>query len=117
VIKGKADAAAATARASLADDNPLAALLDDVRAYVSFNVDRAAILQSMSGEFEQSPAGLQHAAHLYEGEGKLLGMVLGDLLMKHRAAVDAPAAHTITAGFSADARAIVEAYADRVVGF
>jgi len=112
-----ADRQAAIARAGLAGDNPVAALLDDVRGYVSFNFDRAARLESMSGEFEKSKAGLQHAAHLYEGEGKVLGMVLSEILVKHRRALDAPSSAPFTSAFVTDARGIVNAYARRVVGF
>ena len=64
-------------RVALADDNPLRRVLDDVRAYVAFNFDRAATLERMSAEFETTKAGLQHATHIYEGEGKYLGVQLG----------------------------------------
>jgi hypothetical protein len=116
-LKAEADRQAAAARAALADDNPLAAALDDVRAYVAFNFDRAARLESMSAGFEQSKAGLQHAAHLYEGEGKVLGMVLSDILVKHRRALAAPAAAPYTGEFLTQAHGIVDAYASRIVGF
>ena len=76
-LRENADAQAATARATLADDDPLAALLDDVRGYVAFNFDRAPVLERLSAQFEQTPAGLQHAAHLYEGESKALGYASG----------------------------------------
>jgi hypothetical protein len=112
-----ADAAAAMARPSVSDDNPLAALLDDVRAYVAFNRERAARLESMSAGFEQSKAGLQHAAHLYEGEGKLVAMLLEQLLTKHGAALGSPAAAPVVGHFATDARTIIDAYAARVVGF
>ena len=113
----EADGAAAAARASLADDNPLAALLDDVRAYASFNFERAERIESMSARFEQSAAGLQHAAHLYEGEGKVLGMVLADILVKHRRVIESPTAAGFTRDFASQARDIFEVYASRVVGF
>ena len=58
--------------------DPLRALLDDVRSYDPFNFDRAPLLEIMSGRFAQTPAGLQHAAHLYEGENKMLGQRLAD---------------------------------------
>ena len=116
-MKVDADTAAASARAALTDDNPMAALLDEVRAYAAFNFDRAARIGSMSAEFERSAAGLQHAAHLYEGEGKVLGMVLSDILRKHRHAIESPAAAEVTGQFAADARDIFHAYARRIVGF
>src|SRR6185295_11399005 len=55
------DAKATAARATLRDDDPLAALLDEVRAYVAFNFDRAPNLERLSAGFEKTPAGLQHA--------------------------------------------------------
>jgi hypothetical protein len=116
-LRVEADRAAATARASLDSNDPLAALLDDVQAYVAFNFDRAARIEKMSADFEKTQAGLQHAAHIYEGEGKLLGTVLADVLAKHRATLDTPEARLATGTFVSDARAIYAAYADRVVGF
>lgn len=116
-MKVDADTAAASGRAALTDDNPLAAFLDEVQAYVSFNFDRAARIGSMSAEFERSPAGLQHAAHLYEGEGKVLGMVLSDILTKHRHAIESPVGSDVTRQFAVDARDIFRAYAGRIVGF
>lgn len=112
-----ADRAAASARATLADPNPLASLLDDVRGYVNFNFERAARLERLSAEFEKSPAGLQHAAHLYEGEGKVIGKVLAQILVKHRQAIASPGAVALTGEFVIQARTIVDAYASRVVGF
>ena len=41
------------------------------RAYLAFNFDRAPVLEQMSAGFERTEAGLQHAAHLYEGESKV----------------------------------------------
>ena len=117
VMRIDADTAAATARAALPDDSPAAALLDDVRAYVAFNFDRAARLEALSAGFEQSPAGLQHAAHLYEGEGKVLGMVLSDILVKHRRTLESPGAAAFTGEFGPQAREIADAYDNRVVGF
>jgi len=116
-MRTEADAAAASGGATLTDGTPLAALLDEVRGFVAFNFDRAATLETMSAEFEKSPAGLQHAAHLYEGEGKVLGMVLSDILAKHRTAIEAPNAQPVTGEFVVQARQIARAYASRVVGF
>jgi hypothetical protein len=115
--RAAADLQAAAARATLSDDDPLAAALDDVRAYVAFNFERAALLERMSAEFERTKAGLQHAAHLYEGEGKVLGVQLSDLLKKHQAVFDSPAVAPVTGEFVSIGHAIYEAYASRIVGF
>ncbi len=72
------------------EDDPLAALLDDVRAYAAFTFDRAPVLERMSAEFERTEAGLQHATHLYEGEGKVLGVRLAEMLAKHDRVLTAP---------------------------
>jgi hypothetical protein len=116
-LRADADLRAVGARATLVDDDPLAALLDDVRGYVDFNFDRAPVLERMSGEFERTPAGLQHAAHLYEGESKALGARLAALLKKHHAAIESPAATPVTSEFVSIARSVCEAYAHHVVGF
>ena len=114
-LRSAADAAAD--RVSFADGNPLKALLDDVRAYVAFNFDRASTLERLSGEFATTKAGLQHATHIYEGEGKYLGVQLASLLDKHRAVIDSPAAQPIVAIFVSASRAIEQKYANRIVGF
>jgi len=116
-LRDAADAQASTARATLANDDPLAALLDDVRGYVAFIFDRAPTLERMSAEFERTPAGLQHAAHLYEGENKFLGTRLDEILTKHRAVVESPVVASITREFVVTSRSIHEAYAHHVVGF
>lgn len=116
-IRAEADQAASRALASLAAADPLAALLADVRAYVTFNFERAATLERLSGEFEKTPAGLQHATHIYEGEGKFLGVSLSQLLDKHQAVLTAPAVAEVTREFVTAGRAIHDAYANRIVGF
>lgn len=115
--KAEADERAAAARGSLAADDPLAALLDDVRAYVAFNFKRAATLERMSAEFERTPAGLQHATHIYEGEGKYLGVELSRLLDKHRAVLTSAGVSAVVGDFVAKSRAIHDRYANRIVGF
>ena len=112
-----ADRAAAAARTALSSDDPLAALLDDVTAYAAFTFNRAPILERMSGEFERTKAGLQHATHIYEGEGKVLGVTLADILAKHDAVLSAPAAAPVTTEFVTISRAVHDAYANRIVGF
>ena len=116
-LRGDADAKAAAARAALRDDDPLAALLDDVRAYVAFNFDRAPILERLSADFEKTPAGLQHAAHLYEGESKFLGTRLAEIVDKHHVVVESPALTSVTGEFASTTRALHDAYAHHVVGF
>lgn len=117
VFRGEADDAAARALGSLPPADPLAALLDDVRAYVAFNFGRAATLEQLSAGFEKTPAGLQHATHVYEGEGKFLGTSLSQLLDKHRVVLAAPALDAVTREFADAGRAIHAAYANRIVGF
>jgi hypothetical protein len=71
----------------------------------------------MSGEFERTPAGLQHAAHLYEGESKALGTYLQAILRKHQAVLGSPATASTTTDFAAMSHSIYNAYAHHVVGF
>jgi hypothetical protein len=114
-LRAQADAAAA--RLSMAPSNPLQAFLSDVRAYVGYSFDRAATLERMSAEFETTSAGLQHATHIYEGEGKYLGVQLAELLQKHAAVLDAREAAPVVADFVRIALAIEQKYANRIVGF
>ncbi|OFW31519.1 MAG: hypothetical protein A3H97_03285 [Acidobacteria bacterium RIFCSPLOWO2_02_FULL_65_29] len=97
--------------------DPLGALLEDVRAYAAFTFERARVLERMSATFEQTEAGLQHATHLYEGEGKVLGLGLAELLAKHHVVLSAPAVASTAAEFVAVSRAVHDAYANRIVGF
>jgi hypothetical protein len=98
-------------------EHALAALVTEAQSYVAFNLRRAAILEQMSGEFQKTKAGLQHATHLYEGEGKVIGAVLDDLLAKHRRTVDAPTTAVATVPFVERGRRIRDLYANRIVGF
>ena len=116
-LRLEADANAAGVRGSLAAGDPLAALLDDVRAYAAFTFGRAPVLERMTAEFVKTEAGLQHATHLYEGEGKVLGVRLNELLEKHQAVLAAPAVTGITTEFSRVSRGVYTAYANRIVGF
>jgi hypothetical protein len=75
------------------------------------------VLERMSAEFERTQAGLQHATHLYEGEGKVLGVRLAEILDKHRGVLAAPVTAPITAEFFTISRSVHDAYANRVVGF
>jgi hypothetical protein len=116
-LRVTADASAAAVRTTLAADDPLGVLLDDMRAYVAYNFERAATLERMSAEFERTKAGLQHATHLYEGEAKFLGLRLAEILTKHQAVLDAASVRPVTGEFVAISRAIHDAYANRIVGF
>ena len=116
-LRADADAAVAPALASLPAGDPLAALLQDVNGYAAFNFDRAATLERMSAQFETTKAGLQHATHIYEGEGKYLGVQLAALLDKHRAVLADPSVAPVVGEFVVKARAIHEKYANRIVGF
>jgi hypothetical protein len=116
-LRADADRLAVSAVALLGSSDPLRALLDDVRAYAAFTFDRAPVLERMSAGFEQTQAGLQHATHLYEGEGKVLGVRLAEILDKHRAVLTAPVVTHVTADFVATSRSVHAAYANRIVGF
>lgn len=116
-LRAAAEPAADKALASLDPADPLAALIADVRGYVAFNFERAATLERMSGVFETTKAGLQHATHIYEGEGKFLGVSLARLLDKHQAVLAAPVATAVTHDFVTASRGIHDAYANRIVGF
>jgi len=115
LLAKKGDARAALVQ--LDASNPLGAFLADVQAYVAYNMARAATLERMSAEFEQTKAGLQHATHIYEGEGKYLGVQLANLLEKHRAVVTSHEAGPVVAEFVRAARSIEGRYANRIVGF
>ncbi|MDO8795365.1 MAG: hypothetical protein Q7J25_12170 [Vicinamibacterales bacterium] len=106
-----------SARALIPDGDPLAALLDDLAAYAGINFDRSPTLEHMSLSFQKTKAGLQHAAHLYEGEAKYLGDGLAVIVRKHQRVVDAPALSGVMREFVLTSRAIHEAYADRIVGY
>jgi hypothetical protein len=116
-IRLSADAAATGLRPAMPDGDPLAALIDDVRAYAAFTFGRAPVLERMSGEFEQTEAGLQHATHLYEGEGKVVGVRLAELLTKHGRVLAAAEAAEVTTDFLAISRSVHDLYANRIVGF
>ncbi len=116
-IFGDAQARLTAARTSLAADDPLAALLEEVERYLAFHFNRAPVLEEMSAGFEQTKAGLQHAAHLYEGETKYLGSGLAELLDKHKRVLAAPELSGVTGEFARASRAIHAAYAARIVGF
>jgi hypothetical protein len=75
------------------------------------------VLERMSAEFERTQAGLQHATHLYEGEGKVLGVRLAEILNKHQAVLSANETRPVTSEFVNVSRAVHDAYANRIVGF
>lgn len=112
-----AERAFAAVRQSLPGGDPLGVLLDDVRAYTAHSFARAGLLERMTAEFEKTQAGLQHATHIYEGEGKMLGVQLESLLAKHAAVLSDAATGTATGEFERIGRSIHQAYAGRIVGF
>ena len=93
------------------------ALLADIRAYVEFNLRRAAILESKTAEFEQTKAGLQHATHIYEGEAKVVGIRLMDIIHKHQAVTSGPAFAPMMGEFLTISRQVYDKYSNRIVGF
>ena len=97
--------------------NPLDAFLVEVRDYVDYSFDRAATLERLSAEFEKTKAGLQHATHVYEGEGKYLGVQLQQVIDRHEAVLADHAGRSVAGDFVTRARAITAKYADRIVGF
>jgi hypothetical protein len=108
---------ALAARLAAPADTAVGALLADARGYAAFSFARAATIERMTAEFEQTKAGLQHATHIYEGEGKYLGVQLAALLDKHRAVLNDPATAPLVSDFVATSRAIHDKYANRIVGF
>ena len=116
-LRASADAHAIEVRGSLHAGDPLTALVDDVRSYAAFTFDRAPVLERMSADFQRTEAGLQHATHLYEGEGKVVGVVLAELLAKHRRVLADPLAAAVTTDFEAISRSVHDLYANRIVGF
>ena len=114
---GKADALGMAARDGLAQDDPLSALLDELHNYAAYNFGRAPTLETMSAYFQRTKAGLQHCAHLYEGEGKAFSEGLERILQKHQSVLKSRATAPVTAQFATTAYEIYEAYADHVVGF
>ena len=70
-----------------------------------------------SAGFIQTEAGLQHATHLYEGEGKVLGVRLHELLEKHAAVLGAAALAPTTGEFTRLSGEVYAAYSNRIVGF
>jgi hypothetical protein len=116
-LRAAADRMAAAARPALPPVDPLRALLDTMTSFAAFTFDRAPVLERMSKQFEQTPAGLQHATHLYEGEGKVLSVRVGDILAKHSAVLSSPLVAPITTEFVTISRSVRDAYANRIVGF
>jgi hypothetical protein len=116
-LRLQADAEATRVRPTLPAGDPLGALLDDVRAYAAFTFERSPTLERMSAEFAKTQAGLQHSTHLYEGEGKVLGVVLNDILVKHKAVLASPELAPTTGEFNRLSKAVYQKYADRIVGF
>jgi len=122
IARARGLAAAADARlreidVSLPGDRCLLALLEEVSDYVAFNLRRASLLEELSGRFDQTQAGLQHATHLYEGEGKALGEWLMKILDKHGASLRADGIRPLAEPFVRESQKVYDAYANRIVGF
>jgi hypothetical protein len=116
-LRAEADSAMTTIGEGLDVSDPLGALLEDVRMYTVFTFERAPVIERMTAEFEQTQAGLQHATHVFEGEGKMLSVRLDEILTKHAVVLDSPAAKPVTSEFATIGRSIHDAYANRIVGF
>ena len=109
--------AAQAARLSLPVGDPIAALMDELQAYSAYHLARTPDMERLSLGYEKTQAGLQHAAHLDEGECKELGSGLDAILKKHAAVLAAPQVASITERFSKAARRVGDAYAKHIVGF
>jgi hypothetical protein len=116
-MRRQADENASGLIAQLGQSDASRALIEDLRGYVAFSFERAATLEQMSAGFETTKAGLQHATHIYEGEGKYLGVQLDALLEKHARLLTAPAVQPAVAEFVVASRLIYEKYSNRIVGF
>ncbi len=102
---------------TLACTHPLSAFLEEVGRFSEFQFERARILEEMSGSFEKTEAGLQHATHLYEGEGKILGIRLAQVVRKHQPLLERSDFAAVTSPFVEAAARVEARYADRIVGF
>jgi hypothetical protein len=116
-LRVDADQRARIVRSTLRADDPLAALLDDLRGFAAFDFNRAPLLEQLSAGFARTPAGLQHAAHLYEGESKYVAAGVWAIAKKHHAILEAAVLRPVTSEFAATAQSIDTAYAHHVVGF
>ena len=95
----------------------LATLIEDTAGFLDYSLERAAILETETARFERTEAGLQHATHMYEGEGKVLGEVLADLVSKHHEGLQPLGEDKHLDSFLSSVDAVRSAYADRIVGF
>ena len=98
-------------------DRGLAAFLYEIHHFVEHNFERAAELEVMSAEFEKTKAGLQHATHLYEGEAKVMGIGLMEVLAKHKGVMESAELAELSTVFVVASNEIFDAYANRIVGF
>jgi hypothetical protein len=108
ILTMRALAAVVDQRADVLREKP--ALVEELRAFVAFNLRRASTLERMSLGFEGTKAGLQHATHLYEGEGKMVDVLLTAIIEKHDASLRAPR-------FMAAAHEVHKTYGNRIIGF
>ena len=116
-LAAEADARLADLETEGSNHGALGAFLSEIRNHVAFHLRRAALLREMSAAFEQTESGLQHATHLYEGEGKMLGVSLMEVIEKHGRIMENPKLASVAEPFVAASRKIHASYADRIVGF
>jgi hypothetical protein len=116
-LRQEADARSSEALSTLPDGDPLRALLTELRVFSDYNFARAPQLEAMTLEFERTKAGLQHAAHLYEGEGKMLSSRFCDILRKHGKVLGEPVVAPVVGELNGIGRSVCAAYANRIVGF
>ena len=75
------------------------------------------MLERKTAEFETTKAGLQHATHIYEGEAKIVGIRLMDIVHKHGAVTTPPDFRLITGDFVTIGGLVYNKYSNRIVGF
>jgi hypothetical protein len=102
---------------SMSSKSRLAAFLTEVKNYTAFNLRRANILREMSAQFERTESGLQHATHLYEGEAKVLGIWLTEIMRKHQSLLKDHSFAGCFDNFVRTAERIHAKYENRIVGF
>jgi hypothetical protein len=97
-------------RSSVPAEAAAGPLLDEIKRFVDYNLRRAKTLEEMSAGFEQTKAGLQHATHLYEGEGKMLDDLFLRIVSKHKESLNGSA-------LVAAADQVHQTYGNRIIGF
>lgn len=101
----------------LPTDRGVSAFLHEIRRFVEYNFQRAEELAELTAEFQRTKAGLQHATHSYEGEAKVLGSGLVEILDKHQGITASVELAAMSDEFTTMARSIHQVYENRIVGF